>query len=154
MKKRTPLRTFVDWYVNKYQAENYIHISRIQNEISKRIDNAVKRNDEVWCKKLEESELKLQREYKIIEDGYCAEIESMEKIVSDARELKKEVTELDFIVKRKAHELVLLTAEMKQERKDFINSKAITMGKMNDFINKSENLLIETEKEKQIREKI
>lgn len=151
---RTPLRTFVDWYIAKYHAEDYIHTSQIQSEISRRIESAVARNNADRDRELDEA-LKTERmKHKIIEDGYCAEIVSMEKLVKDAKDLRADVESMYFKVVERAKQIMLISAETKHERTEIINDLSATMGKLDNLSKLAEDINKEIDNKKPEDEKL
>lgn len=145
--------TFLDWYINSYQSNNYIHISKIQDEIARRIDNALTRNNEARDKQLEEA-LKTERmRHKIIEDGYVAEILSMEKNISDAQEMRADAEEVYFKGMERAREIMFIAAEVKHEREEIINDLSATMGKLDRLILTSKEINDMIDKDKKVDER-
>lgn len=143
---------FLDWYINSYQSNNYIHISKIQDEIARRIDNALTRNNEARDKQLEEA-LKTERmRHKIIEDGYVAEILSMEKNISDAQEMRADAEEVYFKGMERAREIMFIAAEVKHEREEIINDLSATMGKLDRLILTSKEINDMIDKDKKVDE--
>lgn len=144
--------TFLDWYINSYQSANYIHTSKIQDEITKRIDNALERNNKARDIELEEA-LKTERmKHKIIEDGYIAEIISMEKTISDAKEMRRDAEEVYFKGMERAREIMFIAAEVKHEREEIINDLSATMGKLDRLILTSKEINDMIDKDKKVDE--
>lgn len=144
----------MDWYIKKYHADSYIHVSNIVDEIGTRIKNVEDRINTIRDNDIEDA-LKTERtKHKIIEDGYIAEIMSMEKIVADARRMRSETEELHFKVVRRAKELVLLSSESKHERIEIVNDLSATIGKLDKQVIEAERVNKEIEDTKKEDEKI
>lgn len=144
----------IDWYIIKYHSGDYIHKDEIVNEIGKRIQNVEDRINKLRDKELNEAIQTERKKHKIIEDGYVAEILSLEKIVNDASKKRKEVEKLYFKVKERAQQIVLVAAEMKQEREEDINDLSSRMGKRDKLAITTDEIKKDIEKNEEEEENI
>jgi len=151
MKLKNPLRTFIDWYVRNYQAENYIHISMIRDEISKRIDGAVKYNNKIRDEQESIKIKALELQFKIQEEGWCAEIINMEKTVSEVELLRKKTMNVYLDTYRRAKELAMVTAENQHEGNKIIENVSASVGKL-DIIGKNAADIVKEINDNKIKE--
>ena len=136
---------FVDWYIRGYYSHDYIHRDMIREEITQRIDEAVRK---VNLKRDDEEANKIQALkdiHKIHEDGYVAEIMRLEKNDENVKKMRKKVEELYFKVVRRAKELVLITAENWHEGEKIINDVSASIGRLDTIKATTEGLVAEIE---------
>jgi len=139
---------FIDWYVKTYHSDEFIHVSQIKDTILERIDSAVSRNNRRRDRELYEAIETERTKHRIVEDGYIAEIESLEKLIDESKNMRKEVEELYFKVVQRAQQIVMITAKNTQERKTIVNDLAATLGKLDKLALETEDLNKEIEKNK------
>ena len=139
---------FIDWYVKAYHSDEFIHVSQIKDTILERIDSAVSRNNRRRDRELYEALETERTKHRIVEDGYIAEIESLEKLIDESKNMRKEVEELYFKVVQRAQQIVMITAKNTQERKTIVNDLAATLGKLDKLSLETEELNKEIEKNK------
>lgn len=151
---KIPIRKAIDWYIIKYHSDSYIHKDEIVNEIGKRIQSVEDRVNRFRDKELNEKISAERKKHKIIEDGYIAEIISLERKVEEAMKMRKEVEKLYFKVKERAQQIVLIAAETKQERVEVVNDLSSAIGKLDNLVLKSEDISKEIDKNKEKEEEI
>lgn len=151
---KNPFIAFIDWYIMKYHAKDYVHLNDIQFEIKRRIENAEERLKNAHAIELQEALETLRIKHHIECDGFKAEIMCMQRHVDDAKKMRKEVEDLRFKVIERARQVVMLTARSKHERLDILEDLSATMGKLDSLVIESEKLQKEiessTEKEESI----
>lgn len=144
---------FLDWYIQKYHTHDFVHVSKIQDEIARRIKRATDRNN----KRRDAQEERLinaeRMKHKIVEDGYCAEIERMESEMKTNNEMRDQVERLYYTTMERARALVHATAEVKHEREEIVNDISKTMGKLDKLELNAKDIYdqIEDSKENDIR---
>jgi hypothetical protein len=106
--------TFINWYIKKYHSDEFVHIHKIKNEIQKRIKNAEDRLNEIRDKQEKDKLNALRLDFKIIEDGYLAEIDLMEKEFANVRKLRDANEKLYFINLARSKELATIAAKNKK----------------------------------------
>jgi hypothetical protein len=110
-----PVITFIDWYIRNYHSKDYIHKDMIKDEIKSKIEKAEerlnKKRDEQEKGKLDARDL----DHKIIVDGFYAEMEVMEKEAQEVKALRSKLDNLYYVLKRRAKDISMVTAENKHE---------------------------------------
>lgn len=128
------IRKFLDWYIYRYHSEEFIHKSLIADEIKERIDNAITRNNIERDTQLEEVVNTERTKFDIKEQGYIAEIKTMENIVLEAKKMRRNVEDLYFRVIERARQLSIIAAQNKHERTEIINDLSASMGKLDKTV--------------------
>lgn len=141
----------IDTYIIKHHAKNYIHKSKLKDEIKLRVDNAIKQNNKMRDDQEKEKLHSQETKFIIQEAGWISEIERMEKIVANTLKMKKRVTELYYETLARAKEVALITAENKHEGNDIIQKVAESIGKL-DRIGANANDMVEQIEKKQFRD--
>lgn len=147
-KKSNLILRFVDWYIGKYYSNEYIHISLLKDEIKSRIEKAEKRVHEDRDEREQHKLNALIIQHKINESGWIAELETMEKIVIDARTLQKKVSGLYFETVQRIKELALIKAQTEHEGKEIINNVGASIGRLDKVTLAIGDLVKEIEKTK------
>ena len=140
---KSPLRYTVDWYIRNYQADDYVHISQIKDEIERRIASAVDRTNAARDTELAEALNTERTKHRIECDGYLAEMCNMEKIVEDAKRIRADAEKMHYLVVERAKELVFVTAENKRDRTEIINTISASMGRLDKLVKAATDIDLE-----------
>jgi len=139
-------RDKIDNYIIKNHAGDYIHKSMMKDEIKKRIEHAVQKNNE---KRDDEEKEKLNAQdtkFAIQEAGWIAEIEHMEKLTKEMNEKNKRVTKLYYSTLETAKGIALIAAESKHETTSMMNNFAENIGTMEKISVNTDNIVKGIEK--------
>lgn len=131
---KNPINNFLHWYVKNYYSKEFVHISMISEEIRKRIETSVERNNIIKNREFQERFEAEKLKNKIIEDGYIAEIMHLEKTVEEAQKLRTRVEDLYYKTVRRAKDVSIAIAENRHEVTRIINDLPASLGKFDKLV--------------------
>jgi hypothetical protein len=102
---------FINWYIQTFESENFVHVSMIQAEMDKRIRNAEERLNKIRDKQECDKMNALRLDFKITEDGYLAEMESMEREMDNVQRMRDANEKLYFLNLARSKALATLAAK-------------------------------------------
>ena len=142
--KRMAIR-FIDWYIRAYYSHDYIHRDMIREEITKRVDDAVRKTNN-FRDDQEINKLNALRDvYHIQEDGYVAEIMRLEKRDIEVQRMRKKVEELYFKIVKRAKELVVITTENWHEGEKIVTDVSASISRLDIIKTTTTDLVKEIE---------
>lgn len=144
----------IDNYIMKHHTDQFIHKTKIKDEIKNRIDNAVAYNNKLRDRQEKENLDAQKIQYEIQEYGYIAEIERLEKTVEDILIMKKKVMDLYYTTYSRAKELALITAENQHESNTIMNNVGDSMRRLDRIGEKANAAVKEIENKKEDEEEI
>jgi hypothetical protein len=137
---KNPVVTFVDWYVKSYHSRDYVHRDMIRPEISKHIKLAEERVNKIRDNQEEIKMEALRLQFQIMEDGYLAEIESMEATVEDVLSMRDELVKLYYEVEKRIEEVSMITAQNRHHGMNIIEKVSEQIGNLEKIGYRSEKL--------------
>lgn len=152
-KLRNPVITFIDWYIKSYHSRDYVHRDMIRPEIAKHIKKAEDRVNSIRDNQEEIKMEALKLQFQIMEDGYIAEIETMEETVKDVMKMRDELVGLYYEVERRIKEVSMITAENRHHGMNIIEKVSEQLGNLEKIGYRSEKLdsIVQSSKKKDLR---
>lgn len=143
----------IDNYIIKHHSQNYIRREMITEEIKKRIEKALKRNNKIRDLQEQKKTEAQKLEFDIQESGWVAEISKLEKDMVSIFKFRDETLELYYKTYERARELALITAENEHEGRKIIKSIGGSVGRLEIIGRNTGEVLKEIEKNKSNDEK-